>query len=473
MAVSEVFTRDSPHYEHYRRAYVNSNVPTRYPSSIHLCSSTADVSTAVRQARAEGVHVGVRSGGHLFPCSSLLENGVLIDTSRLHRSVKYDPETHEIEFGPAVRVREAAEELGRVGRFFPYGHAPSVALGGFCLAGGQGWFMRGWGLTVESWILRMEIVTADGEVRIASRTENSDLFWAARGGGQGFFGVVTRIWGRTIPSRQLFSRTIIFKDVSKHFEDQVKWTFERNASMQKDGTETALCTFHPEKYDPRFRGDEIPQDSQLLLAVSIVAYTTDLEEAQTLLSVWDNIPESLAPSLVDAKAVAPTTWAELFALQDALVPWGDGERWLCNSILSDPDTPESRLITAIKPAFCELLTRTSAGCLYIGDFVTPSEDECAGCSLPQQYYVATFTGWRDEGLDSKVQDRMRKAYREVEKVGCGMYVADYDADDQTGEVNVMTPSALDRFLRIRSEWDPEGLFPGWQAFVRSKRFCNS
>lgn len=161
----EIFTRDSPQYEHYRRAFVNSNVPDRYPASIHLCANTHDVRAAVLQARAQNAHIGVRSGGHLFPCSSLLDDGVLIDTSRLYRSVRYHAETKEIEFGPAVRVREAADALESVGRFFPYGHAPSVALGGFCLAGGQGWFMRGWGLTVESWILKMEVVTADGEVR--------------------------------------------------------------------------------------------------------------------------------------------------------------------------------------------------------------------------------------------------------------------------------------------------------------------
>lgn len=307
------------------------------------------------------------------------------------------------------------------------------------------------------------------QVRIASRTENADLFWAARGGGQGFFGVVTRIWGRTIPARQLFSRTIIFKDVPFRFEEEVKWVFEQNAKMSKDGTETALCTFHPEKYDPRFQGDDIPQNSELLLAVSVVAYTNSLEEAKTLLSVWDDLPRPLTSSLIDSKAVVPTTWAELFALQDALVPWGDGERWQCNSILSQPSVPIPELITTIKPAFCDLQTRTSVGCLYIGDFVTPAEDECVGCSLPQQHYVATFTGWRDEERQSRIQEAVRKVYREVERVGCGMYVADYDAEDQTEEVRVMSSTALNRFLRIREKWDPDGLFPGWRAFARSRK----
>jgi FAD/FMN-containing dehydrogenase len=53
-----------------------------------------------------------------------------------------------------------------------------------------GQLMRGFGLTADN-LLSAEIVTADGEVRKASATENQDLFWAIRGGG-GNFGIATR-----------------------------------------------------------------------------------------------------------------------------------------------------------------------------------------------------------------------------------------------------------------------------------------
>jgi FAD/FMN-containing dehydrogenase len=44
--------------------------------------------------------------------------------------------------------------------------------------------------------LEAEVVTADGEVRIANACSNPDLFWALKGGGSGF-GVVTRVTLRT------------------------------------------------------------------------------------------------------------------------------------------------------------------------------------------------------------------------------------------------------------------------------------
>lgn len=125
-ATSQVYHRDTstPEYEQYRTRYITSNVPSRFPLEIHLPSNTKDVVAAVRRARILGVRVGVRSGGHSFPCSSLVEDGLLIDMRNVHRRVLYNPHSGHVEFGPGVKVKEVMDELNRLGRFFPTGHAP-------------------------------------------------------------------------------------------------------------------------------------------------------------------------------------------------------------------------------------------------------------------------------------------------------------------------------------------------------------
>lgn len=64
-------------------------------------------------------------------------------------------------------------------------------MGGYLLNGGWGWNAGEWGPACMS-VTGVEMLTADGELVYADGTNNSDLFWAARGAGPGFFVAVTR-----------------------------------------------------------------------------------------------------------------------------------------------------------------------------------------------------------------------------------------------------------------------------------------
>src|SRR5262249_20161431 len=90
--------------------------------------------------------------------------------------------------------------------FFPSGHCMSVGLGGFLLQGGFGWNSRAWGPACAS-VTAIEVVTADGELVRADATQNADLFWAARGAGPGFFGVVTRFEVKLQPRPTVMMRS--------------------------------------------------------------------------------------------------------------------------------------------------------------------------------------------------------------------------------------------------------------------------
>ncbi|KAF2815570.1 FAD-binding domain-containing protein [Mytilinidion resinicola] len=451
-------------YERLRRSYINADIREAYPREIHLVNSTFEVQNAIRSAVNSNSKIGVRSGGHTFSNPSLIHDGILVDTTKLHCKVEYDPVTHYICYGPAVRVAEASELLQKLGRFFPHGHAPTVALGGFTLAGGQGMFMPTWGPTVGDWIVRMEIVTPDGKVKTASMTENADLFWAARGSGQAFFGVVTRIWARTIPSRRMFMRMILFED-KDNIENLLQWALETSRIIPRWGTETAMTTGYSEMHSPTHKTDSIPSPPTLHFGVCSTAYVDTLEEARSLLSAWDRIPAPLHGSIIDAGSVAEMSWAAYFELQELVTPSGPRNNWQINSFLNDPEVPLERLVKAVKPAMTELPTRTSLGCIYCCHSYPDDNDHL--CALPQQYYISTFTHWKEKSLEPKIYEPMADIYAKLYPLGVGMYIADYNPfDERQANVKVWTDKGLQRFMEIRAKYDPQELFPGFIPFVR-------
>ncbi|CAK7218980.1 hypothetical protein SEUCBS140593_003738 [Sporothrix eucalyptigena] len=461
-----VLQRGTKEYEAAIRNFFNSEPTGRFPAEVHSVRSTLDVANAMERARDLGVPVGVKSGGHLPSKPSLIDNGILIELNNLNRGVEYDPASGVVSFGPAVRVHEAWKATDAVGRFFPFGHAPDVALGGFCLAGGQGFFMRGWGATITDWIIQLEIVVPSGKVVIASRTQNQDLFWAARGGGQAFFGVVTRLWSRTIPKKTLYGRSFVF-NVGNNFDTLLNFAFDRNEQMPKSFTETAVCLLHPELFDAKSTDEPIPESSPLQLFIQLTAYADTLPEAKKLLAVWDDVPEMIKSLSVDTKPTAEITWNEFFQLQSFMNPKAPDQNWGIHSILNDPKVPRDKLLEAIKPALCDLPSRSSYGVIYMADTVDLDETD-AVFSIPQKYYISTFSGWKNPELRAPIRAAMRQSYAKAFTVACGMYIADFDPSPDTTHPQTMpvwTDSAREKFMRIREKWDPQGIFPGYKAFI--------
>ena len=154
---------------------------------------------AVLLARERGWQVAVRSGGHSWAQWSVRDRRARHRPRRHARARVRRRHRHRRPRRPAVQGgAELAPYLEARGRFFPGGHCPTVGIGGFLLQGGQGWNARGWGWAAE-YVEAVDVVTATGELVRASATENADLYWAARGAGPGFFGVVTRFHLRTLP----------------------------------------------------------------------------------------------------------------------------------------------------------------------------------------------------------------------------------------------------------------------------------
>ncbi|MBW2604991.1 MAG: FAD-binding oxidoreductase [Deltaproteobacteria bacterium] len=180
----------------------------RHPAIIVRCAGVADVMKAVNFARGEGLVIAVRGGGHNIAGNAVCDGGLMIDLS-LMKSVKVNPETLRASVEPGATLGDFDHESQQFGLATALGINSTTGVAGLTLGGGFGWLSRKYGMSVDN-LISAEIVTADGKWVRAGAEENSDLFWAIRGGG-GNFGIVTLFEFQLHPvGPEVFGGLIVF-----------------------------------------------------------------------------------------------------------------------------------------------------------------------------------------------------------------------------------------------------------------------
>ncbi|HNE28966.1 MAG TPA: FAD-dependent oxidoreductase, partial [Saprospiraceae bacterium] len=169
----------------------------RMPDLLAEPMDVDDIITVIRYARSAGKKISICSGGHSWSANHVRNDSVLISMTHFNR-YEVDKANMRATAGPAVGGSVLLSALMKQDLFFPAGHCKGVCIGGYLLQGGFAWNGRKLGMACES-VIGYDIVTAEGELVHASETENADLFWAARGAGGGFFGVVVRFHLRLYP----------------------------------------------------------------------------------------------------------------------------------------------------------------------------------------------------------------------------------------------------------------------------------
>jgi FAD/FMN-containing dehydrogenase len=160
----------------------------RTPNYRAFCDTPEAAQTAIRWARDTNQSFATRSGGHCFMGFSQSDNLVL-DTRGMS-DIKIDADQRTVTVGAGVKLGPLYRALAKQGFALAGGTYGGVGIAGHTLGGGFGYRCRSDGLLIDQ-LVSLDMVLADGQIVTASANQNSDLFWACRGGGGGQFGVAT------------------------------------------------------------------------------------------------------------------------------------------------------------------------------------------------------------------------------------------------------------------------------------------
>ena len=173
-----------------------------------MARNANDIAAAVNFARENQLRLVVRGGGHSYQGTSNAPDSLLVWTRNMHDIEMHDefvPQGREHTMRPQPAVTIGAGTIGiqayaavttKGGRYVQGGGCLTVCLGGLVQSGGFGSYSKHYGTAAGS-LLEAEVVTADGQIRIANACTNPELFWALKGGGGGTFGVVSKMTLRT------------------------------------------------------------------------------------------------------------------------------------------------------------------------------------------------------------------------------------------------------------------------------------
>jgi hypothetical protein len=165
------------------------------PRAIAYCRSLSDVQRLVRWAGKYGIRIVPRCGGHSYGGYSTTARGVVVDVTRIKQiDVAGDAAT----VGAGTRLIDLYSGLWKHRVTVPGGSCATVGISGLAMGGGVGLSARKMGTTTDN-IRQVTIVTADGRALVCNESQNSDLYWACRGGGGGNFGIVTSFLFDTHP----------------------------------------------------------------------------------------------------------------------------------------------------------------------------------------------------------------------------------------------------------------------------------
>ncbi|MGO9170881.1 MAG: FAD-binding oxidoreductase [Rhodomicrobium sp.] len=427
-----------PSYDEARKIW-NAMIDRR-PCLIVRCAGAADVAAAIRFARENELAVAVRGGGHNIAGSAVCDGGLVIDLSQM-KAVQVDAATKRARVEPGATLADVDKATQAFGLALPRGINSTTGIAGLALGGGFGWLTRKFGLTSDN-LLSADVLTAGGEQLRASPSENTDLFWALRGGG-GNFGVVTSFEFQLHEAGpQVLSGLVVHP-----FGDALT-VLKGYRQALETAPDELTCWVVMRKAPPlpflpaEWHGKEV-----LVLAM---CYCGDIESGERAAAGLRSIGRPIAD------VVAPTpfvSWQQAF---DPLLAPGARNYWKSHDFVELSDPAIDILTEAVRNLpgpECEIFIGHVGGAA--GRVAT---DATAFPQRSSHYVMNVHARWREPDQDQKCIAWARGIFEAAKPHAVGTAYINFMPGDEPDRVEAAYGGNYKRLAEVKRRYDPGNFF---------------
>jgi FAD/FMN-containing dehydrogenase len=402
-------------------------------------TSAHDVAAAVNFAREHGLLLSVKGGGHNIAGTSIAEGGLTLDMSRM-RHFTVDPDARLANVGPGCLLKDVDRATQEHGLATVLGFVSETGVAGLTLGGGFGYLARRFGWAVDN-LEEVEIVTADGEIRTASRVENPDLFWALRGGG-GNFGVVTRFTFRLHDVGPTITGGLIAWSAER--ADEVLGTYrDLTGSAPRELTAAAMLRLAP---PAPFVAEEwhFKPIVGMLVCHSGPNAEADLAPARALgKPIFDLIGEK--------------PYTDQQSMLDEMEPKGLHQYWKAEFL---PGL-SSEYLPTFRDAALKVASPLSFSVIFhLAGALNERDDDDGAVGNRDARFISGFSGvWPPHARGEEIVAAVRDGWERIRPFSTGgNYVNFQLAEDDTARTAGAYGKNYERLRRVKAEYDPGNLF---------------
>ncbi len=401
------------------------------PALIVRCADVSDIISAVNFARTHRISVAVRGGGHNVAGSGACEGGLMLDMARM-KKVQVDSVNRTARAEPGLNWGEFDRETQAFGLATTGGICSETGIAGVTLGGGFGWLMRKHGLALDN-LLSVEVVSADGQLRTASATENADLFFGVRGTHSNL-GIVTSLEYQLHPVGPTVLAGMVLHPLEKAGEVLRFYRKYTSQSPEEMSAWAALLT---------------SPDGHPMVAI-LACYIGPAEVGEELVRPL----KEFGPPVADM--IQPMPYLTAQSLMDESFPRGRYNYWKSNllSELSDDaiDILVERFKTVASPYSSVLIEQLGGAVSRVG------KDETAFPHRTAPFDLVIMPMWTDPAESARHIQWADELWQAMQPFSSGGVYVNYLSNEGEERVRAAYGANYERLVTLKNKYDPMNLF---------------